>query len=912
MAAELIHSTIKLSIGILVSNRIETIRKCMESLVPLLKQVPSELIALDTVGEKTDGSIDVVKEYTDKVYPYEWCRDFADARNTCLSHVSGEWFLFLDDDEWFDNVEDLISFFQTGENERYQFGMFHVRNHHASGNYSTALVTRMIRRREDTHFEGKVHEHFHQLFPGGRMFKSFLHHSGYAFADEEAKKKHQERNVSILKEEIAALGMSSQRCAQMVQELLFRKETAKEGYDYCMQCLPLLKEHSRESCMQWMLIASVRYFHSLRDYDGMLGQIEYVRGFAELSQAAELALYGVWVHAAVEAKDYQRLPELAEKYLGCYLWLQNHPEQKMAQTQMDFAKYQETDYLEQVLQAGAIAANAVKDYKTAYEFWNHMPWKELKNGQKYQQALQETLQGMKNCVIMEKAKKEDKEMEKEIIVSISLLVSNRIDTIRKCMESLKPLLDAVPSELIAVDTVGEENSDGSLDVVREYTDQIVHFSWCNDFSAARNAGLLKARGKWFLTIDDDEWFEDISPIIQFFKSGDYKNYDRAWYYVRNYHNFAGTEWVDTFADRMCAITKETKYEGRVHECLQPYPKSVMQFFCYAHHYGYCFHNEEERKKHSERNCSLLKVELKEHPEDARLHAQLVQEYAIECKCSEAAQLVEEWLKKNLNQLGNPYVQWSLAMWLRVLIVANDMDAAAELMNRNEQRYKMNEMARLVYQFEGIKVEMAKQNYEGALRRIENYLELKEKIVKGGSTYAIQQVFDFKKYLEEKNMSFIINNGLVAMANSGQCAMAKKIIGYIDWSSETHRPYDSMLHLVELYGKTGRDDLFFPYAEQIVKNPGMKNPFMVSLDGLVRDYPERRAAVQQWLDRMSGKKPAVSAEMQALAGQIKNNIRVLLKANQPEEAKKLFAALCEIIPEDKEMAELREELYERTK
>ena len=161
MAAELIHSTIKLSIGILVSNRIETIRKCMESLVPLLKQVPSELIALDTVGEKTDGSIDVVKEYTDKVYPYEWCRDFADARNTCLSHVSGEWFLFLDDDEWFDNVEDLISFFQTGENERYQFGMFHVRNHHASGNYSTALVTRMIRRREDTHFEGKVHEHFH-------------------------------------------------------------------------------------------------------------------------------------------------------------------------------------------------------------------------------------------------------------------------------------------------------------------------------------------------------------------------------------------------------------------------------------------------------------------------------------------------------------------------------------------------------------------------------------------------------------------------------------------------------------------------------------------------------------------------------------------------------------------------------
>ena len=76
-----------------------------------------------------------------------------------------------------------------------------------------------------------------------------------------------------------------------------------------------------------------------------------------------------------------------------------------------------------------------------------------------------------------------------IQLSISLLVSNRIQTIRKCMDSLKIILDAIPSELIAVDTVGEENSDGSLAVVREYTDKIVHFDWTGDFSAARNAGL---------------------------------------------------------------------------------------------------------------------------------------------------------------------------------------------------------------------------------------------------------------------------------------------------------------------------------------------------------------------------------------------------------------------------------------
>lgn len=104
-----------------------------------------------------------------------------------------------------------------------------------------------------------------------------------------------------------------------------------------------------------------------------------------------------------------------------------------------------------------------------------------------------------------------------IQLTISLLVSNQIGTIRKCMESLKPIRDAIPSEIIVVDTVGEENSDGSLAIAREYADEVVHFDWCDDFSAARNAGLERARGEWFLYVDDDEWFDDPTEIIEFFK-----------------------------------------------------------------------------------------------------------------------------------------------------------------------------------------------------------------------------------------------------------------------------------------------------------------------------------------------------------------------------------------------------------
>ena len=58
-------------------------------------------------------------------------------------------------------------------------------------------------------------------------------------------------------------------------------------------------------------------------------------------------------------------------------------------------------------------------------------------------------------------------MGKQIILTISILVSNRPDTVRKCLDSIKPLLEEVPSELILVDTGCGEQVRG---IIEEYTD----------------------------------------------------------------------------------------------------------------------------------------------------------------------------------------------------------------------------------------------------------------------------------------------------------------------------------------------------------------------------------------------------------------------------------------------------------
>ena len=139
-----IISDIKLTIGILVSNRKQHIRNTMEALQPLLKAIPSELIVVDTKGADSDGSIDIVREYTDKIYPFVWCNDFAAARNVCLEHARGEWFLFQDDDEIFDDVSELIEFFKSGEYKNYGSGYYYVRNYFANGSYSMGILGRMV------------------------------------------------------------------------------------------------------------------------------------------------------------------------------------------------------------------------------------------------------------------------------------------------------------------------------------------------------------------------------------------------------------------------------------------------------------------------------------------------------------------------------------------------------------------------------------------------------------------------------------------------------------------------------------------------------------------------------------------------------------------------------------------------
>lgn len=209
------------------------------------------------------------------------------------------------------------------------------------------------------------------------------------------------------------------------------------------------------------------------------------------------------------------------------------------------------------------------------------------------------------------------------ILSVSMLVSGR-EEMKKSLTSLKPFREAFPCEVILVDTGCNQEQRAYAE---EHADKVIDFKWCDDFAAARNAGLKEAKGEWFMFLDDDEWFDDPREIVAFFTSGEYKKYNSASYVIRNYTDSQGVMYEDSYASRMVRLKPDVRFVGRVHEYLDPFSNPRKGFHDFAHHYGYAYKDEAASRKHAERNIAPLLKLREEEPGNSRWVLQLAQEYS---------------------------------------------------------------------------------------------------------------------------------------------------------------------------------------------------------------------------------------------------------------------------------------------
>lgn len=261
-----------------------------------------------------------------------------------------------------------------------------------------------------------------------------------------------------------------------------------------------------------------------------------------------------------------------------------------------------------------------------------------------------------------------------IQLTISLLASDRMETLGKCLDSITPLLSELSSELIIVFT-GKDPA--VTELAGRYTSHIIPFTWCNDFSKARNAGLKEAKGEWFLYLDDDEWFEDTSEIIRFFKSGECNRYQSATYIQRNYRDFSGKVFTDSHVGRMCRLTPETKFIYPIHENLDPVFDPQKRLLSFVHHYGYV--GKEVTK--SERNLPLLLKRMEDDP-SAQTCMQITQEYRNRDELEDALRYCRQGLK--LAEKESRIHNYELWLQVHLVIILASLNRMEEALKEGER------------------------------------------------------------------------------------------------------------------------------------------------------------------------------------------------------------------------------------
>lgn len=173
----------------IIKNESENLERCLDALLPVLEKVDSELVIVDTGS--SDNSVEIAKKYTDRVYFYEWTNNFAAARNESLKYAEGEWFMIVDADEFLDDSNEIIRFFNSGEYKKYDAASYIQRNFSSpdENSCSDAFVLRMFKRKSGREFFGYVHETVKTDDMRGlkMLSKSVFKHWGYCVDKDKGK-----------------------------------------------------------------------------------------------------------------------------------------------------------------------------------------------------------------------------------------------------------------------------------------------------------------------------------------------------------------------------------------------------------------------------------------------------------------------------------------------------------------------------------------------------------------------------------------------------------------------------------------------------------------------------------------------------------------------------------------------------
>jgi len=218
-------------------------------------------------------------------------------------------------------------------------------------------------------------------------------------------------------------------------------------------------------------------------------------------------------------------------------------------------------------------------------------------------------------------------------ISQAMIVKNEEKNIRRALSWGKGIV----SEQIVVDT---GSTDDTVKIAEDLGAKVLHFTWIDDFSAAKNYAIDQCKGDWIAFLDADEFFkDDTSKILDIIKKAEQnRSYVIAVQLInlndegeiiggmtqaRIFKNHVGIYYKGSIHEYLCSDDKINIYDAT---------NELMIF-----HTGYSDSSYKSTNK-TERNKSMLEKELQLHPDNSDYYGHLGDIYAGEGDYDKAEEL----------------------------------------------------------------------------------------------------------------------------------------------------------------------------------------------------------------------------------------------------------------------------------
>ncbi|WP_270505316.1 glycosyltransferase family 2 protein [Paraclostridium sordellii] len=241
-------------------------------------------------------------------------------------------------------------------------------------------------------------------------------------------------------------------------------------------------------------------------------------------------------------------------------------------------------------------------------------------------------------------------------LNLVMIVKNEESKLRRCLNSTKDLV----SKIIIVDT---GSTDGTKDIALEFGAIVYDYTWDNNFSNARNFGLMKSDSDWNLILDADEFISTIE-------------YDKIFKILNSKEKFIGKIKIVSLFEQNNEIRKSASFisrlipkgvcfTGSIHEQIDSnLPRNIVNIE--VEHDGYLNTNKFNR------NIDLILKELGQSPQDLYLLYQAAKTYYSNKMFNEASAYFDKFYN-SISSYKDEFIKDGLILYLYNLIKTNNIE-----------------------------------------------------------------------------------------------------------------------------------------------------------------------------------------------------------------------------------------------